>query len=144
MPRGRSFYDLHDTIAARWRAILAGSGGSPRPHWVTKVTHYRAVIDALTSARGGPIGWRDVIAAIGPRGSASTFYDVAGRHAKHRLVDAYRNANDANSLQIALEYHRTAAIDNLVDETRCGRSGITGRRTCAPTATPIACRSKAT
>jgi hypothetical protein len=118
MPRGRSFYDLHDTIAARWRATLAGSGSSSRPHWATRVTHYRAVVDALANAQGGPITWRDVVAAIGPRGSASTFYDVAGRHAKNRLIDAYGNANDANSLQIALEYHRTAAIDNLIDETK--------------------------
>lgn len=118
MPRGRSFYDLHDTIAARWRATLAGSGSSPRPHWITKVAHYRAVVDALTRAGGGPITWRDVVTAVGPRGSASTFYDVAGRHAKYRLVDAYRNASDANSLQIALDYHRTAAIDHLIDETK--------------------------
>lgn len=118
MPFGRSFYDLRDTIAQRWHASLVGSGPKPRPHWTTKVTHYKAVSGALARAQGGRITWRDVTASIRPGGSASTFYDVAGRHGKHRLIDAYRNAGDANSLQIALEYHRNAVIDHLVDETK--------------------------
>lgn len=118
MPLGPSIHDLRETIADRWRAELTGSRTKPRSHWATKVAYYRAAGEALAATSGAPPSWRDVVAAVRPRGSASTFYDVAGEHAKHRLIDVYRRARDADSLQIALDYHRTEAIGHLIDEAK--------------------------
>lgn len=118
MPLGPSYSDLHETITAHWRAGLMGSRAKRRSHWTTKVAYYRAACEALAAAQDRPFTWHEVVGAVRPRGSTSTFYDVAGRHARHRLVDAYHDAGDANSLQIALDYHRTRAIDHLVDEAK--------------------------
>jgi hypothetical protein len=59
-----------------------------------------------------------VVEAVRPRGNPSTFYEVAGPHAKHALIDAYRAARSADALQIALNYQRRSAIEQLIDEAK--------------------------
>jgi hypothetical protein len=118
MPPGPSSYDLRETVAERWRTEVMGSRAEPRSRWRTKVTYYRAACEALASAQGQPITWRAVVAVARPRGSSSTFYEVAGLHAKHALIDGYRRASDADTLQIAVSYRRDSAIDRLIDEAK--------------------------
>lgn len=118
MPGGPSSYRLRHTTAAHWRATVMGSPAEPRQHWLTKVSYYRAVGEVLSTAQGRSVNWRAVVAAVRPYGSSSTFYEVAGPHAKQPLIGAYRRAGDADSLQIALTYHRTSAIHHLIDEAK--------------------------
>jgi hypothetical protein len=118
MPPGGSSYDLRTTIAERWRAEVMGSRAEPRSHWKTRVAYYRAVCEALATAQGRPFTWRGVVAAVRPSGSSSTFYEVAGRHAKHALIDVYHRATDADALQIAFNYRRDTAIERLIDEAK--------------------------
>jgi len=118
MPPGPSPYDLRTTIAERWRSEVMGSPTEPRKHWKTKVAYYRAVCEALSMAQGSPLTWRAVVAAVRPHGSGSTFYEVAGPKAKHPLIDAYRDATDADALQLAITYRRGSAIEQLIDEAK--------------------------
>jgi hypothetical protein len=109
---------MRPTIAERWRSEVMGSRAEPRKHWRTKVAYYRAVCEALSTAKGRPFTWRTVVAAVRPRGSGSTFYEVAGPKAKHPLIDAYHHTTDADALQIAFTYRRDCAIDRLIDEAK--------------------------
>jgi hypothetical protein len=72
----------------------------------------------LALAEGRPFTWRAVVAAVRPRGSSSTFYEVAGPHARNALIDAYRQASDPDALQIAFNYRRGSAIERLIDEAK--------------------------
>jgi hypothetical protein len=118
MPPGLFSSDSRNTLAERWRMEVMGSRAEPRSHWKTKVAYYRAVCEALAAADGGPLSWRDIVAVVRPRGSSSTFYEIAGPHAKHSLVDVYHQTNDPDALQIALNYSRGSAADRLIDEAK--------------------------
>jgi hypothetical protein len=118
MTSGIRSYDPRRTVAQRWWSRLAGLDSGPRPHWQTKVAYYTAVRDILTRHPDQPLTWRTVVAAVRPRGSGSTFYEVTGRNAKHALIDIYAEQDDAEALQIAWRYRRSRAVDQLVDETK--------------------------
>ncbi|MBE1491932.1 hypothetical protein [Plantactinospora soyae] len=111
-------YGLLDTASARWRRRLAGPDSDERAHWRTRTWYYQAVAELFAEPTPGRFTWRDVVAAVRPRGSRSTFYDVAGRKAKHTLVEEMLGTGTSTATQLALCYLRTAAVDQLVDETK--------------------------
>jgi hypothetical protein len=97
---------LRDSTAARWRAELGGT------HWTTKVSYYRAVEALLTGGVDArDLTWSDIVAAVRPHGSRTTFFGVAGPHAKKPLSAAYRDG-----LAACLE--RAGVPEMLVDETK--------------------------
>jgi hypothetical protein len=107
---------LDETVAAGWRTRLAGKKGEDRAHWRTKTAYYRAAAELI--AQDQPLTWRTIIAAVTPKGSRSTFYEVTGPRAKHSLVDDYLGAARTESLQVALCYRRRHAVEQLIDETK--------------------------
>jgi hypothetical protein len=107
-------HDLHRTVAARWRAELAG-----RTHGSTKAGYYRAVAALLAAgADAAELGWTDVVAAVEPHGSRTTFFGVAGPHAKKPLVGAYRAEPPGPVRDVAACVSRATAPEMLVDETK--------------------------
>jgi hypothetical protein len=110
-------FDLDDTISATWRRRLAGPDGT-RVHWRTKTHYYRAAARLLRDRPTQPLGWRDVVDAVRPRGSRSTFYEVTGPGSKHALMDEFAASGKADSLQIALSFRRENAVEQLIDETK--------------------------
>lgn len=108
--------DLDSTVTARWRRRLVGVR-SERRHWRTKTAYYAAVDRLLADGRLRP-AWFEVIDAVRPRGSRSTFYEVTGAHAKHSLIGAFLAEETIDSMQIALCYRRTVAVDQLIDEAK--------------------------
>lgn len=55
--------------------------------------YYRAVRDLIAAgADAAELSWTDVVAAVQPRGSRTTFFAVAGPHAKRPLLGAYKAA----------------------------------------------------
>ncbi len=116
-PASRS-YDPRSTVAERWWRELTDSVRSSKPHWQTKVAYYTAVADLIARDPDEPLRWRAVVDEVRPQGSASTFYEVTGRHAKHALIGAYESQEDPEALQIALTYRRLSAVEQLVDEAK--------------------------
>lgn len=110
-------FDLNDTISATWRRRLAGPEGT-RVHWRTKTHYYRAAARLLRERPAQPLGWRDVVEAVRPRGSRSTFYEVTGPGSKHALMDEFQATGQTDSLQIALSFRRENAVEQLIDETK--------------------------
>ncbi|MFF5289930.1 hypothetical protein [Paractinoplanes globisporus] len=129
-------HELRETVAVRWRVELAGrepavrayrsakdrepAGREPavHTHWSTKVSYYRAIEELLAGgADPEELGWTDIVAAVRPRGSRSTFFAVAGPHAKKPLVGAYR-LGPGPVREIAGLLSRSAAPEMLVDETK--------------------------
>jgi len=108
---------LGNTVAARWRSRLTGDPRNEKSHWRTKTAYYRAVRDLVASGTQ-PLSWRNIVAAVRPRGSRSTFYEVAGAHARHPLVGDLIEDGKMDSIQIALCYRRSGAVEQLVDETK--------------------------
>lgn len=111
-------FDPNRTVAAIWRLQLAGTGSEERPHWRTKVAYYTATCEVIAAASVLPPTWQRIVAAVRPRGSRSTFYEVTGRNAKHPLMGAYLRAATTDALQIALTYRRRTAVDQLIDEAK--------------------------
>jgi hypothetical protein len=110
-------FDLNDTVSATWRRRLAGPDGT-RVHWRTKTHYYRAAARLLRDRPTQPLGWRDIVGAVRPRGSRSTFYEVTGPGSKHALMDEFEATGQADSLQIALFFRRENAVEQLIDETK--------------------------
>lgn len=110
-------FDLDHTIAASWRRRLAGPDGT-RVHWRTKIHYYEAAAKLLRARPAHPLGWRDVVDAVAPKGSRSTFYEVTGPGSKHALMDEFQAAGATDSLQIVLSFRRENAVDQLIDETK--------------------------
>jgi hypothetical protein len=110
-------FDLTDTITENWHRRLAGADGT-RVHWRTKTQYYRATADLLRTRPGRAPSWRDIVAAVLPRGSRSTFYEVTGPASKHALLDNFLSTDRADALQIALTFRRHSAVDQLIDETK--------------------------
>jgi hypothetical protein len=108
---------FEETVSARWRKRLAGVRATERRHWRTKIAYYTAVSRLLAGGVSRP-AWFDVIDAVEPKGSRSTFYEVTGAHAKHSLISELLAEDCVDSLQLALYYRRNCAVDQLIDEAK--------------------------
>lgn len=111
-------FDPDQTVAATWRRRLMGTRPDPKPHWRTKVAYYAAVCEAIAASPGQLPSWREIVEAVRPCGSRSTFYEVTGGGAKHPLLRAYRQAATPDALQIAYAYKRRRAVEQLIDEAK--------------------------
>jgi hypothetical protein len=109
---------LRRTAVGRWHSRLADNAAPRRNHWRTKVVYYRAVEELLAARPGLPLTWKSVVAAARPHGSRSTFYEVAGGHARHRMVDELIADGHNDAIQIALRYARTDPVEQLIDEAK--------------------------
>jgi hypothetical protein len=110
--------DLQDTVIGTWHRRLADNRSPRRNHWSTKVVYYQAALESLTVRPAQPLTWKSIVAAARPRGCRSTFYEVAGAHARHRMVDDLIADGRADAVQIALRYLRTDPVEQLIDETK--------------------------
>ena len=106
------------TVVAEWMRRLSENTSPRRNHWHTKLIYYRAAADVLASPPRAPLNWRSIVDAAGARGCRSTFYEVAGAHARHRMVDELINDGSSDSIQIALRYLRSDPVEQLIDETK--------------------------
>jgi len=109
---------LQATVIGQWHDRLAENTSARRNHWQTKVTYFNAAAELLAAHPGRPLTWKGVVAAARPRGCRSTFYEVAGAHARHRMVDDLIRDGRSDSIQLALRYLRSDPVDQLVDETK--------------------------
>jgi hypothetical protein len=109
---------LNDTVVTRWRRRLTGNMASEKRHWRTKTAYYRAASQLVNAGCGAQLSWRSIVAAVRPRGCRSTFYEVAGEHARHPLIGDLISDGRVDSIQLALCYRRTGAVDQLLDETK--------------------------
>ena len=112
------FEDLRTSVIGGWHERLAGNKSARRNHWQTKVVYFRSVAGLLASRPGRAPTWKCVVAAALPPGRRSTFYEVAGAHARHRMIDDLIADGRPDSMQIALRYLRTDAVEQLIDETK--------------------------
>jgi hypothetical protein len=110
--------DLRYTVIGKWHRRLADNKSPRRNHWQTKVVYYQAAAELLAARPGHPLTWKSVVGAARPRGCRSTFYEVAGAHARHRMVDDLIADGRADVMQIALRYVRTDPVEQLIDETK--------------------------
>jgi hypothetical protein len=110
--------DLRYTVIGKWHRRLADNKSPRRNHWQTKVVYYQAAAELLAGRPGHPLTWKSVVAAARPRGCRSTFYEVAGSHARHRMVDDLIADGRPDAMQIALRYVRTDPVEQLIDETK--------------------------
>ncbi|MFG1607793.1 hypothetical protein [Actinoplanes sp. NPDC049265] len=110
--------DLGCATIAAWYTRLAENPSPRNTHWQTKVIYYRAVAELLDATPGSPLSWRAIVDAARPRGSRSTFYEVAGQRARHGMVSALIDEGTLRSYEIALRYRRPDPIEQLIDETK--------------------------
>src|SRR3954470_21234361 len=94
--------DLRNTVIGKWHRRLADNKSPRRNHWQTKVVYYQAAADLLAGRPGQPLTSKSIVAAARPRGCRSTFYEVAGAHARHRMVDDLITDGRPDAVQIAL------------------------------------------
>ncbi|MFG1607771.1 hypothetical protein [Actinoplanes sp. NPDC049265] len=111
-------HELRDTVAVRWRRELAGPEPSVRKHWNTKVSYYRAVDTLIAEPGSRGLSWVDIVSAVRPHGSRTTFFGVAGPHAKRPLIRAYRSAPEGPVRAIARLLDRATVPEMLIDETK--------------------------
>ena len=109
---------FHHTVVAGWMRRLSENTSPRRNHWHTKLIYYRAAADVLATPPRAPLNWRSIVDAAGERGCRSTFYEVAGSHARHRMVDELISDGSSDSIQIALRYLRSDPVEQLIDETK--------------------------
>jgi len=109
---------LGRTVTGTWHARLAGNTSVRRNHWQTKTIYFRAATELLAARPGTPLTWKSIVAAARPSGCRSTFYEVAGSHARHRMVDDLIADGRPDSVQLALRYLRTDPVDQLLDEAK--------------------------
>ena len=110
--------DLAQTAIAGWYHRLADNQCHRRNHWQTKIIYYRAVAELLAARPGCPMTWKTIVGAVRPRGCRSTFYEVAGQHARHGMVHDLIADGSVRSIEIALRYQRPDAVEQLIDETK--------------------------
>jgi hypothetical protein len=110
--------ELHNTVVERWHRRLTSNPSAKRNHWRTKTIYFRSVHELVTARSGQPLTWRTIVAGARPRGCRSTFYEVAGSHARHRLIDDLIQDGRSCSIQLALRYQRSDAVHQLLDETK--------------------------
>jgi hypothetical protein len=106
------------TVVAGWMRRLSENTSPRRNHWHTKLIYYRAAAHVLESVVRPTLNWRTIVTAAGVRGCRSTFYEVAGAHARHRMVDELISDGGSDSIQIALRYLRSDPVEQLIDETK--------------------------
>lgn len=110
--------DLRQTVIADWHTQLASNPSPRRNHWQTKVIYYRAVDELLAARPGHPLTWKTIVGAARPRGCRSTFYEVAGPHARHGMVARLIGHGSVRSIEIALRYQRREPVEQIIDETK--------------------------
>src|SRR5688500_205367 len=110
--------DLFHTVVGEWHRRLSTTQSAKRSHWRTKIIYFRSVARLLSMYPGIRLTWRRIVEAAGPQGSRSTFYEVAGAHARHPLIDDLIRDGRLDSIQLALCYRRPDAVTQLVDETK--------------------------
>ena len=110
--------DLRATVIHRWHTRLSHSGSPRRNHWQTKIVYFRSVSELLAAQPTPKLTWQTIVAAARPRGRRSTFYEVAGGRARHRMIDDLISDGGSDSLQVALRYLRTNPVEQLIDETK--------------------------
>lgn len=113
-----AFDGLDDTVVGGWVRRLAGNTSPRRNHWQTKLIYFRAAATLLENDPRASLNWKNVVAAASPRGCRSTFYEVAGAHARHRMVDDLIGDGRSDSIQIALRYLRADPVEQLIDEAK--------------------------
>jgi hypothetical protein len=110
--------DLRHTVIGKWHRRLADNKSQRRNHWQTKTVYYQAASELLNADPGRPLTWKSVVATARPRGCRSTFYEVAGAHARHRMIDDLIADGRPDSVQIALRYLRVDPVEQLIDEAK--------------------------
>lgn len=110
--------EFDHTVVARWMGRLSSNTSPRRNHWHTKLIYYRAAVRLLDSTPRPPLTWRNVVKAAGERGCRSTFYEVAGSHARHSMVTELISDGSTDSCQIALYYWRSDPVEKLIDEAK--------------------------
>ena len=110
--------DLGQTVIASWYTRLAHNPCPRRNHWQTKLIYYQAVAELLTARPGRSLTWKTIVGAARPRGSRSTFYEVAGQHARHGMVGALIADGTVRSIEIVLRYQRADPVEQIIDETK--------------------------
>jgi hypothetical protein len=110
--------DLFHTVVGEWHRRLSTTRSPKRNHWHTKIIYFRSVARLLATHPGIRLTWRRIVDAAGPQGSRSTFYEVAGAHARHPLIEDLIRDGRLDSIQLALCYRRADAVTQLVDETK--------------------------
>lgn len=110
--------DLFNTVVGGWHRRLSTTQSTKRSHWRTKIIYFRSVARLLSMSPGMRLTWRRIVEAAGPQGSRSTFYEVAGAHARHPLIEDLIRDGRLDSIQLALCYRRADAVTQLVDETK--------------------------
>ncbi|GAA2522622.1 hypothetical protein [Winogradskya humida] len=109
---------LRHTVTGDWHTRLSGNRSPRRNHWQTKITYFRAADELLAALPAAPLTWKSIVAAARPYGCRSTFYEVAGSHARHRMVDDLIADGRPDSVQLAWCYLRTDPVEQLLDETK--------------------------
>ncbi|GIF26559.1 hypothetical protein BJ973_001003 [Actinoplanes tereljensis] len=110
--------DLGRTTIGSWYIRLSDNPSPRRNHWQTKIIYYQAVADLLTASPGRPLTWKTIVGAARPRGCRSTFYEVAGPHARHGMIGDLIADGSARSIEIAWRYRRLDPVEQLIDETK--------------------------
>ncbi|GAA4253201.1 hypothetical protein [Dactylosporangium darangshiense] len=110
--------DLNNTVTSRWHRRLSANPAAKRSHWRTKTVYFRAVATLVAGAPTAQLTWKSIVEAAAPNGSRSTFYEVAGAHARHPLIEAFINDGRMDSIQLALYYRRPDAVAQLLDEAK--------------------------
>ncbi|MGN9911772.1 hypothetical protein ACTMTJ_29960 [Phytohabitans sp. LJ34] len=110
--------NLFNTVVGEWHRRLSTTRSPKRNHWHTKMIYFRSVARLLATHPGIRLTWRRIVEAAGPQGSRSTFYEVAGAHARHPLIDDLIQDGRLDSIQLALCYRRPDAVTQLIDETK--------------------------
>ncbi|GAA4959650.1 hypothetical protein [Actinoplanes utahensis] len=112
-------HTLRDTVAGRWRRELAGPEPSVRKHWLTKVSYYWAAERLLAGGRtDDQTTWGEIVAEVRPQGTRTTFFAVAGRHAKHPLLRAYQSAPAGPVRDVAACLDHESAAQMLIAESK--------------------------
>jgi hypothetical protein len=110
--------DLHKTVIAGWHSRLTRNESPRRNHWQTKIVYFRSAANLLAAQPAGKLTWKTVVDGARPHGRRSTFYEVAGGRARHRMIDDLIGDGSSDSLQLALCYLRADPVEQLIDETK--------------------------
>jgi hypothetical protein len=113
-----AFEHFDTTAVGRWVTRLSSVTSLRRNHWRTKLIYFHAVMRLLDADPRPALTWKNIVAAAGERGCRSTFYEVAGGYARHRMVDELIKDGRDDVVQIALRYRRTEPVEQLIDETK--------------------------
>ncbi|GIF03411.1 hypothetical protein [Actinoplanes siamensis] len=110
--------DLARATIAGWYLRLSGNPCAQRNHWQTRTMYYRAVAELLAARPDRPLTWKVIVGAARPRGSRSTFYEVAGQHARHGMLGELIADGSLRSYEIILRYGRPSPVEQLIDEAK--------------------------